>query len=342
MREVSAWALSLVGWLAGCAGALAADAALIEAAKKEGAVTWYTTQIIDQLARPAADAFEKKYGIKVEYVRADSAAVGLRLINEAQAGKVMADVLDSTSVTLALKERNILLKWLPDSAKHLPKRFSDPEGYWTAASASVQTIGYNSNLVPKGSEPQKFSDLLDSKWKGKLVWGGNNSASGAPGFVGTALAYMGEKDGIAYLEKLSAQKVATLNQSARQVLDQVIAGEYPVALQIYNKHAAISASKGAPSAWTPLETNMAHLVVFAVTREAKRPNAGKLFADFMTSKDGQTIFRNADYLTVDPDVPPLNPELGIDGKHYPVTFFSPEEVEGHMPKWVDIYKRLFP
>ena len=340
MRK-AAWAPSFAAWLVCCAGALAADPGLIEAARKEGSVTWYTTQIVDQLARPAAEAFHKKYGIRVDFVRADSSAVGLRLINEAQAGKMMADVLDSTSVTLALKKRNILLKWLPDSARHLPKQFSDPEGYWTAASASVQTIGYNSNLVPKGSEPQKFADLLDPKWKGKLVWGGNASASGAPGFVGTALAHMGDTNGMAYLETLSAQKIATLNQSARQVLDQVIAGEYPVALQIYNKHAVISANKGAPSAWTPLETNMAHLVVFSVTREAQRPNAGKLFADFMTSKDGQTIFRDADYLTVDPDVPPLNPQTGIDGKYYPVSFFSPEEVEGNMPKWVEIYKKLF-
>ena len=70
-------------------------------------------------------------------------------------------------------------------------------------------------------------------------------------------------------------------------------------------------------------------------------NAGKLFEDFITSKDGQMAFRHADYLTVDPDVPPLKPELGLDGKYYPVSFFSPEELEGNMPKWADIYKRLF-
>src|SRR5665213_3640603 len=66
--------------------AAAADSALIQAAQKEGMVTWYTTQIVDQLARPAATAFQKKYGIKVDFVRADSSQEILRILNEGQAG----------------------------------------------------------------------------------------------------------------------------------------------------------------------------------------------------------------------------------------------------------------
>ncbi len=65
--------------------AAAADQALIDAAKKEGSVTWYTTQIVNQFVAPAAAAFEKKYGIKVDYVRANSADVVLRIFNEATA-----------------------------------------------------------------------------------------------------------------------------------------------------------------------------------------------------------------------------------------------------------------
>ena len=43
--------------------ASAADQALIDAAKKEGRLTWYTTLIVDQFVRPVAEAFDKKYGI---------------------------------------------------------------------------------------------------------------------------------------------------------------------------------------------------------------------------------------------------------------------------------------
>ena len=321
--------------------AAAADSALIQAAQKEGMVTWYTTQIVDQLARPAAAAFQKKYGIKVDFVRADSSQEILRIINEGQAGHMVADVFDSTMGILALKKQNLILKWLPDAAARLPKQFSDPDGYWTAASANVLTVGYNTNLVAKDAVPKRYEDLLDDRWKAGLVWGSLPSASAAPGFVGTVLEAMGEANGMDYLRKLAKQKVTGLEQSARQVLDQVIAGEYPVALQIFNNHAVISAAKGAPSAWTPMEASMAHFLVFSVTRDSPHPNAGKLFEDFMTSEEGQKTFRDADYLTVDPEVPPRNPSLRLDESNFHAIFFSPEQLESSMPKWVAIYKQLF-
>ncbi len=86
--------------------AWAADQALIDAAKKEGAVTWYTTLTISQLGRPLAEAeFEKKYGIKVNITRADSGEIALRLHNEAQAGKVQADVFDGSTGTASPSRR---------------------------------------------------------------------------------------------------------------------------------------------------------------------------------------------------------------------------------------------
>ena len=67
---------SLIGALLATPSALAADAALIEAARGEGRVVWYTGFVIEQLARPLAEAFEAKYGVRVEYVRANSADLG--------------------------------------------------------------------------------------------------------------------------------------------------------------------------------------------------------------------------------------------------------------------------
>src|SRR4051794_5596413 len=81
----------------------AADAALIEAAKREGGVTWYTAQIINEFAAPAAAAFEKKYGVKVNYVRAESNEIVLRITTEAKAGRVQADVFDGTNVSTMVR-----------------------------------------------------------------------------------------------------------------------------------------------------------------------------------------------------------------------------------------------
>src|SRR5580700_8542275 len=82
----------------------AADSGLIEAAKREGQVTWYTTQIMNQFGRPAIDAFQKRYGIRVDAIRGDSVELAVRMLNEAQAGRLQADVFDGTSTATALKK----------------------------------------------------------------------------------------------------------------------------------------------------------------------------------------------------------------------------------------------
>lgn len=327
--------------MAAMSGASAADQALIDAAKKEGRATWYTTQIIDQFARPAAEAFERKYGIKVEYVRANSNEVALRMTNEARAGKVMADVVDGTSIILGLKTQNLLLKWLPESSMRLDPRFVDPDGYWAATNQYVLSPGHNTDQVRKGAEPQTFEDLLNPKWKGKIAWGSSVSASGAAGFVGLALAHMGEEKGMAYLRKLAEQNITGVRVSARQLLDQVIAGEYAICLQIFNYHATISAAQGAPVAWIPMQPVMSYVSVVSVTRGGPNPNAGKLLMDFLVSEEGQQLYRAADYIPIDPNVPARDPSLRPDGNRLKAIFFTPEELERGMPRWVKIFQDVF-
>jgi iron(III) transport system substrate-binding protein len=317
-------------------GARAADQALIDAAKKEGAVTWYTTLIANQMARPAVDAFQKKYGITVNAVRADTSALLVRIQNEAQAGKTQADVIDTTSGTPLLKRMGLLEKWLPDSAKALPADYLDPEGYWIAASLYILTLGYNKDLVPKGTEPKSLKDVLDPKWKGKIAVSGNASSPGVAGLVGFVLATMGEQPGIEYLKALSRQQPAIIQASTRQVLDLIIAGEYSVGLQIFNHHVAFSANRGAPVGWVKIDPAMAVFLTLGVVKGPHR-NAGKLLVDFLVSDEGQALFRNADYIPVAPNVPPKDPELRPDGKTFRALYFTPEKLDENIKRWMDIY-----
>ena len=105
--------------LLSAAPARAADQALIDAAKKEGSVTWYTTEIIDQLVRPIADAFEKKYGVKVNYVRANTADISLRVLNEARAGQIGADLIDGDQFA---PEFDATIRRVPRDAEQLGQR----------------------------------------------------------------------------------------------------------------------------------------------------------------------------------------------------------------------------
>ncbi len=327
--------------LLGALPARAADEALIAAAKKEGEVVWYTTQIVNQLAQPMATAFKRKYGIDVKYIRANASDVALRVANEAKAGRVQADVIDGTNTTPALRKLDLVLKWLPDSVKRLPAEFYDTEGYWLATNIYIQTPAFNTELVKRGSEPRTLADLLDPKWKGKMAWGSSPSSSAGPGFVGLILKEMGPEKGRAYLQRLAGQQITGLNVSARQVLDQVIAGEYAIALQIFNNHADISAAKGAPSAWIPMEPATGALSVASVLKGAPRPNAAKLFLEFLVSEEGQQLYRAADYMPADPKVPPKNPKLLPASGGYKAIYFTPDELESQMPAWMKLFKELF-
>ncbi len=319
----------------------AADADLIAAAKKEGEINWYTTQIIPQFARPAADAFQKKYGIRVNVVRGDSVEIAVRLTNEAKANRMVADLYDGTGTTTVLKKEGVALKWLPDAAKRWPQELWDSEGYWIATNLFVHTPAFNTNLVPKGTEPKTFQDLLDPKWKGKMAWALHGTSSGAAGFIGLVLAEMGEEKGKAYLRELAKQNITRLGGSARSVTDQAIVGEYAVVLQIFNHQPVISAKRGAPIDWIPMNPAMAILSVAGVTVGAPHPNAGKLMLDFLTSDEGQRLFRDSDYIPAAPDVPPRDLTMRPDGKTFRGIFFTPERVDAGMQHWMKTFDEIF-
>ena len=322
-------------------GARAADAGLIAAAKKEGAVTWYTTQIINQFARPAAEVFEKTYGVKVNYVRSNPEEMVLRVMNEAKAGRLQVDVIDGTSSIPALKREGLTAKFIPENARRLPAQFIDAEGEWVAGNFYVHQPIFNTDLVKKGTEPRSYEDLLDPKWKGKMSWSSLTSSSSAPGFVGIALMHMGEQKGMEYLRKLATQNITPVNSAARQVVDQVMAGEYPLTLQAFHHHAVISGAKGAPVQWIPLEPAMAVLSVIAVTKDAPHPNAARLFTEFLVSPEGQQLYRDSDYIPVDPAIPARDPKLKPETGGFQAIYLTPEQLLDGLPKWGAVYQQLF-
>ena len=326
---------------AGGSGAFAADDALIAAAKKEGAVVWYTVQTIPQVVTPLVAAFEKKYGISVKYVRANSSDVARRILSEATAGRVMSDVFDGTNTTPPLARAHLVMKWIPEATRAWPKQLADPNGYWVATNYFINTVGVNVNLVPASQEPKTLDDLLDPKWKGRMAWGSGASPSAGPGFVGMILADRGQAAGEQYLRKLAAQNITGLPVSAREILDQVIAGEYPIGLMIFNHHVVISARQGAPVKWLPISPALETVATASVLAKAPHPNAGKLFLDFMTSQEGQQVFRDSDYIPANPLVPPKDKGLVPNGKNFRAISFSQDDVDDRMPSWMKLYQQLF-
>ncbi len=313
---------------------------LIAKARQEGQVTYYTDLIVDQIVRPLATAFEAKYGIKVSYTRGDSQVNSIKLINEYRAGRVMADVFGLTSNMEVLIEAGVVRQFTAANAEELPPQYRDPDRYWVSSNLFILTPGLNTSIVPAAQRPKTYDDLLAPYWKDKMVWK-MNDMSGGPGFIGNVLTSMGEERGMAYLRRLSEQRIKRLNASARAILDQVIAGEYPMALQIFNHHAAISAEKGAPVDWAPLSPATVTPDLLGLTKNAPHPNAGLLFVEFMTSKEGQQIFQKANYLPSRPDVPPLTPNLIPEKGGFGATVITPAMTMKSMTQWDKVFAELF-
>ena len=126
---------------------------LVAKAKAEKEVVYYTELIVDQIVRPLAGAFERKYGIKVSYWRGDSQAAGLRLAMEHKAGRTQADVWSTSSGIGALLDAGLIERFALDNAAALGPAFRDPGGYWVATNMIVVGAAVNTGLVAEPRSP---------------------------------------------------------------------------------------------------------------------------------------------------------------------------------------------
>src|SRR3954462_7321796 len=144
---------------------------LIEAAKKEGKVVWYTS--IDlSVSEKIGAAFKGKFGIDVRAERTGAERVFQRIGQEYASNVHAVDVANSSDAAhlLAWKRQGILQPYLPeDVAKYYKPEHRDADGTWAAFRATLSPVAYNTKLVKPEEAPKSFKDLLDPKWKGKIA-----------------------------------------------------------------------------------------------------------------------------------------------------------------------------
>ena len=186
---------------------------LIEAAKKEGKVVFYTS--IDlPVAERIAKAFEAKYpGIAVRVERTGAERVFQRIGQEYASRIHAVDVVNSSDAAhfIVWKRDGMLEPYVPeDVAKHYPAEHKDPDGMFATFRAWVCVIGYNTNMVKAEDAPKSYADLLDPKWTGKIV----KAHPSYSGTIMTATYQMSRDLGWEYFEKLAKQKVMQVQSSA--------------------------------------------------------------------------------------------------------------------------------
>jgi ABC-type Fe3+ transport system substrate-binding protein len=317
---------------------------LIEGAKQEGQVTYYSAMIVNQALRPLTAAFQKKYPfIRMAYWRADSEEIEAKLSAEMRANNPVVDVIEGTGIgELAVRAGLAQPAWSPELAG-IPENMRDPRRLWVPTRMSYFAMAYNTRLVAAGSGPKTYDDLLDEKWKGKMAWP-LLSAIGAPLFVTNLRLAWGDAKAMAYFQRLRTQNIVNFGAgNPRTLVDRVIAGEYAIALQIFAHHPLISAGKGAPVASQLLPPVASAPGTLVIPKGSRHPHAALLLEDFLLSKEGQQILAAAQYLPVRPDVEPLAQIAPIVPSRAGVAenFISPEKLNAYTESSAKIIEDLF-
>jgi iron(III) transport system substrate-binding protein len=265
--------------------------ALIEAAKKEGKVVFYTAMDL-QFAERLGKAFETKFpGISARVERSGAERIFTRIGQEYASNIHAVDVVNTSDQAHCIiwNRSGWLAPYLPEEvAKYYDKRYYDAEGLNVITRILISPIAYNTNLVKKEDAPKSFKDLLDPKWKDKLV-------KAHPAYSGTIMnsTFETARDlGWDYFVKLAAQNVMQV-QSATDTPKRIALGERAVMvdgagyLVIRNKEAGQPVEIVYPEEGTPLAGGPS--VVF---KGAPNPNAARLFQNWMHSREGQQMIVN--------------------------------------------------
>ena len=287
-----AGALGLSAFAVRVAAAPAAEAvtpALIEAAKKEGKLSFYTAMDL-QFAERLGKAFEAKFaGIVVRVERSGAERVFSRIDQEYSSNIHAVDVVNTADQAHCIiwKRNGWLAPYLPEEVvQHFDKRYYDPEGLHVTTRILISPIAYNTSLVKKEDAPKSFKDLLDPKWVGKLV-------KAHPAYSGTIMNATFEiaRDlGWDYFEKLAKQNVMQV-QSATDTPKRISLGERAVMvdgagyLVIRYKEAGQPVEIIYPEEGTPLATSPS-----AVFKAAPNPNAARLFQNWLFTPEAQRLF----------------------------------------------------
>ena len=322
-------------------GQAANMAALHEAAKKEGELTWFAVPQTSEVAERIGRTFTSRYpGVKVNVVRTTAQVAFQRLNQDLKAGVANCDVFTSTDLAhfVDLKGRNLLLKYQPDAVARLDKRVQniDPDGYFWAASAFMMGLVYNTAKVKASDAPQRWNDLTDPRWSGLgLV--------AHPGYSGAAGAWCIELRklyGDDWFKKLAANK-ARVGRSTIDAVTNVISGEALVSAGPMSL-AARSAVKGNPVATlAPKEGPVLILAPSAIMANTRHPNAAKLFANWsLGSEEMEAISYEEFGVPLRVGVKTQPGVIGL-GDAKPLLAPKPYEMVTQIPKVIDLWKDAF-
>jgi len=309
-----------------------ANPQIIEAAKQEGKVSYYTTMTLSQ-SKKVVDRFQQKYPfIQPELFRGGGDEVLNRILNEARGGLNAWDVVSTRGDSvLTLMDSKLITPYRSPESKFIDRDMVDDDGYWTAYYVNPYVLGYNTNLVKKEDVPKTYELLLDPKWKGRKI----SIDDSAYGLLAGLIRAWGKEKAVDYFKKLAAQEPVVMRGNTNRV-QLAMAGEYPLIIA-YAPTLQRETSLGHPMDWVPLEPVPVQVNPMMLAAKAPHPNAGKLFMDFLLSKEGQKMLVGFRRIPVREDVDPDPPRLF---KGYKRIVEHPEDYK-NFAQTIKLYQEIF-
>jgi iron(III) transport system substrate-binding protein len=260
-------------------------AQLIEGAKKEGQLDWYTSMSVVDNAK-YLELFTKKYPfIKLNVRRVGGERLVTVITTEHRAGKSLFDVVISSGVAPSLIKSGIFAKYLSPEYKYFSSGTKDAEGYWADTYTNSLALTYNTRMVPKDKVPQRWEDLLAPQWKGKKIAIDTEPYE----WFDAVLRVMGKEKGWVSLKRFGEQELAVVRGNNLRV-QQLAAGEFPFGFSYAHQVDRMKKDR-APVDWIGNEhifvVNLLHPVF--VSAKAEHPNAARLFVEFCLSKEAQQL-----------------------------------------------------
>jgi iron(III) transport system substrate-binding protein len=330
VKSLTSWAIAGTLLLAACggqavpsqAGTSAASAAagsaaakpssdwnsLVEAAKKEGAVSVWGTPGTPY-RQVLVTEFEKAYpGIKVDGVFVPPAERNSRLNLERQAGKYTVDIWASPGAqvtdfkkagTIHDLRPDLILPEVTDTSgwfqNHLWWVDKDEPYTWSLPIGSVIPMVFvNTKLV----DPKAFTsykDLLDPRWQGKIA--STDIRNPGPGFAPARMLFKSPELGPDFVKQLFGKSRLTLSTDQKQLIDWLAQGTYPIGLLIDPGEVTVAIKQGLPLAMVPPDQFKEGAAIgpnnggVTIIDKAPHPNAARLYVNWMLSKDGQAIWQ---------------------------------------------------
>jgi iron(III) transport system substrate-binding protein len=262
--------------------------ALVEAARREGKLAFYTAMDLP-VAEKLAKTFEAKFsGIAVRVERSGAERVFQRIGQEQDSGIHAVDVVNSADAShfIVWKRNGWLAPYLPEEvARHFPANYVDSDALFISTRVSLCSLGYNTNLVKAQDAPKSFTDLLDPKWMGKMV----KAHPAYSGTIMTATYQMARDLGWEFFEKLAKQKVMQV-QSSADPPKKLSLGERALMADGNEYNMFLEKEKGSPveiiyaAEGSPLIVGPNGLF-----KNAPNPNAARLFQSFCFSPEAQQL-----------------------------------------------------